>query len=76
MLRTFKHLLYAAVPRLYFTSCKIHTFWNVPHSFNGFSLLTRLRGSKRNSGLFHDLFFTSATFTVGKVQSLLDLVEH
>lgn len=55
---------------------KIHTFWNTPHSFNGFSLLKRLRGNKRNSGLFHSLFFTSATFTVGKVQSLLDMAEH
>lgn len=27
-------------------------------------------------GLFRSLFFTSATFTVGKVHSLLDLAEH
>lgn len=71
MLRTFKHF-YAAVPWLYFTSCcKIHTFWNTPHSFHGFSWLKRLRENKRNSGLFHSLVFTSATFTVGKVQEFV-----
>ena len=78
MLSTFKHLLHAAVPWPYFTSCyKMYTFRNIhiaiPLMDSFFK--NRLR-KKKNSGLFHSLFFASATFTVGKVHSLLDLAEH